>query len=397
MRVSTQAFFDNSIANLQRLQSGLTDLQEQIATGRRIQRPSDDPVGAARLLDYRQSIETIEQYQRNTSLAESRLQLEEQTLTNYTGLLQRARELTLQAANATQDQQTRGFIAEELRQSVLEALSLANTRDATDEYLFSGFQTGTQPYTRSGDTFTYNGDQGQRVVQVSASRQLADSDPGDAIFGRIREGNGQLLATADATNTGTGVILNDTTSNVPGYAFERYDIAFITADSYEVRDDAGVLVSSGAYSDGDSITFNGISISIEGAPVAGDSFAVDPSPNTDIFSALTNLAIALEDGADNPAARALTDNSINRGLNALDQSIDRVLTARTTIGARLSVAETQLDVNSGTQLVLQSSLADIEDLDYAAAISSLAQQSSALEAAQQSFIRVQSLSLFNFL
>ncbi|MEO0574595.1 MAG: flagellar hook-associated protein FlgL [Pseudomonadota bacterium] len=397
MRVSTQAFFNNSIANLQRLQTGLTDIQEQIATGRRIQRPSDDPVAAARLLDYRQSVETIDQYQRNTSLAESRLQLEEQTLTNYTNLLQRARELTLQAANATQDQQTRGFIAEELRQSVLEALSLANTRDATDEYLFSGFQTGTQPYTRSGDTFTYNGDQGQRVVQVSASRQLADSDPGDAIFGRIREGNGQLLATSDAANTGTGVILNDSASDVPGYAYERYAISFTATDAYEVRDDGGVLVTSGSYTDGDSITFNGISVSIEGAPAIGDNFAVDPSPNTDVFSALTNLAIALENGTDNPASRATTDNSINRGLNALDQSIDKVLTARTAIGARLSVAETQLDINAGTKLVLQSSLADIEDLDYAAAISSLAQQSSALEAAQQSFIRVQSLSLFNFL
>ncbi|MEL6868240.1 MAG: flagellar hook-associated protein FlgL [Pseudomonadota bacterium] len=397
MRVSTQAFFNNSISTLQRLQSDLTDLQEQIATGRRIQRPSDDPVGAARVLDYRQSIDAIDQFQRNTGLADSRLQLEEQTLTEFTNLLQRARELSLQAGNATQSQQTRGFIAKEIRQNVEEALSLANTRDAADEFLFSGFQTGTQPYTRVGDTFVYNGDQGQRYVQLSASRQIADSDPGDSIFGRIREGNGQILATADSANTGTGVIVNDTQSEVSGYAFESYAIEFVADDSFEVRDDSGALVTSGAFASGDSIAFNGISISIDGSPTAGDRFAIDPSPNTDVFSILTNLANALENGAETSTGRATTDNAVNRGLAGIDQALDSVLSARTKIGARLAVTESQLDTNAGTKLVLQSSLADIEDLDYAAAISALAQQSAALEAAQQSFVRVQSLSLFNFL
>ncbi|MEM7613208.1 MAG: flagellar hook-associated protein 3, partial [Pseudomonadota bacterium] len=66
-------------------------------------------------------------------------------------------------------------------------------------------------------------------------------------------------------------------------------------------------------------------------------------------------------------------------------------------GARLNVAEAQVDTNSGVELVLRESLADIEDLDYAEAISALSQQATALEAAQQSFVRVQGLSLFNFL
>lgn len=73
MRVTDQAFFNNAISSIQRLQTSLNDLQEQVATGRRIQRPSDDPVGASRLLDYRASIDTLAQYQRNASLGESRL------------------------------------------------------------------------------------------------------------------------------------------------------------------------------------------------------------------------------------------------------------------------------------------------------------------------------------
>ncbi len=397
MRVSTQAFFQNSIATLQRLQSDLNNIQTQVATGRRIQRPSDDPVGAARSLNLRESLETIDQYQRNTSQARSRLQLEEQTMTDTTQLLQRARELALQASNATQTNETRQFIATELRQSVDALLGLANTRDSNDEYLFGGYQTSTEPFSRSSGGFVYNGDQGQRLVQISSSRQLAASDPGDKIFSRIREGNGQIQVGANVANAGTGVIYSDSTVAVQTYNYESYDIDFPTPGDYEVRDGVGALIASGTFSAGDSIAFDGLSFRIDGTPASGDTFAIRPADNTDVFSVIDRIATVLEQGATTESQRALLDNEINRGISGLDQSLNRVLEVRTTIGSRLNTAEGQLDANAGASIILQESLSEIEDLDYAEAISALTQQATALEAAQQSFIRVQGLSLFNFL
>ena len=397
MRVSTQAFFKNGVATLQRLQAELSEIQQQVATGRRIQRPSDDPVGSARALNLRESVSSIEQYQRNAGIAENRLRLEEETLTGVTELLQRARELTLQAANGTQTNETRGFVAAELRQGLDQLLALANTRDASDEYLFAGYQSATQPFTRTASGFTYNGDQGQRFAAISRTRQIADSDPGDRIFARIREGNGQTLASPDAANTGTGVIYNNDAAGVQGYGFESYRITFPAAGAYEVRDGGGALVASGAFTAGDSIAFGGLDFRIEGTPAVGDAFDVEPSPNTDVFSIIDRLATALETGVSNDAERAALDADIDRGLAGLDQSLSRVLEVRTSVGSRLATIESQVDANAGAVLLLQESVADIEDLDYAAAISALTQQATALEAAQQSFLRVQGLSLFRLL
>lgn len=397
MRISTQAFFENNITTLQRLQTSLNELQQQVATGRRIQRPSDDPVGSARALNLRASLDSIEQFQRNAGLAESRLRLEEDTLTGVTDLLQRTRELAVQAANGSQTNETRSFIAAELRQGLDQLLALANTRDASDEFLFGGYQTQTQPFTRTPNGFSYNGDQGQRLVSISRTRQIPDSDSGERVFSRIREGNGQILATLDAANTGTGVIYNNDAAGVAGYDFESYRITFTADDVYEVRDGGGGLVDTGAYQSGRSITFGGLDLRIEGVPATGDAFDINPSPNTVVFSIVDRLATALESSVNSESARAAQDAAINRGIEGLDQALTRILEVRTDVGSRLATIETQVDANAGAALVLQESVSDIEDLDYAAAISALTQQATALEAAQQSFLRVQGLSLFRLL
>ncbi|MEM9171321.1 MAG: flagellar hook-associated protein FlgL [Pseudomonadota bacterium] len=396
-RVSDQSIFNANLRAFDRLRTSISDLQEQIATGRRIQRPSDDPVGASRLLEFRESVTRIQQFQRNASLAESRLQLEEDTLRDATNALQRVRELVLQAANASQSSETRGFIAEELNQSVEALLTLANTRDATDGFLFSGFQSGQQPFTRTVAGFQYNGDQGQRFLQISSSRQVPDSDPGDAIFARLREGNGQVLVTPNPANTGTGVALLTTTSPVTSYNLQSYRVEFTSPTDYDVVDSGGVVLTTGVFDPETAIDVAGFQIELSGNPSAGDSFDLQPSPNTDVFSVVQRIADVLEDSADSPGSRAEVDNEINRALGGIDQALNQVLTVRTKVGTRLSAVEAQIDTNAGTELVLQRSLAEIEDLDYAEAISLLASQTTALEAAQQTFVRTQSLSLFNFL
>ncbi|MEO1327557.1 MAG: flagellar hook-associated protein FlgL [Pseudomonadota bacterium] len=397
MRVSNLGFFNRAVSNIQSVQRELNAVQEQIATGRRIQQPSDDPNGAARILDYQESLATLEQYQRNTELASNRLRLSEDTLTRVTETLQRVRELTLQGANASQTNETRAFIATELNESIEDLLGLANTRDASDQFLFSGFQAGTQPFSRTATGFTYNGDDGQRFIQVSASRQIPDTNSGDEIFGRIREGNGQVLVTRAPANTGTGVAVNEVQGRVQNYNFERFDIVFVAPDTFEVRDALGAVVSTGAFVPGDTIAAGPARVRIDGEPDVGDTFAVDPAPNSDLFSIVQGIADALATDSDDPLERAVLDSALNRGLEGLDRALESVLEVRTSIGSRLSAAESQLDTNLGTELVLQEALAGVQDLDLAEAASRLAAQASALEAAQQSFIRVQSLSLFNFL
>ena len=111
---------------------------------------------------------------------------------------------------------------------------------------------------------------------------------------------------------------------------------------------------------------------------------------------IDNLASALESTVSDDASRAAMNNGINEGILNVDQAIGNVLQIRTQVGSRLAAVDNEQDSNGAFALIVQETLADIEELDYAEAISQLSLQATTLEAAQQSFLRTQNLSLFNY-
>ena len=159
MRISTIQAFNNGVSGLQRNYSNVTRTQEQISTGNRILTPADDPVASVRLLQLEQQQAVLGQYSANLTAAKNSLTQEEVTLTSVGNILQRVRELTVQAGNGALDQTDRRAIAAELGEREDELLTLMNTRNARGEYLFSGFQGKTQPFERNPDgTYAYKGD-----------------------------------------------------------------------------------------------------------------------------------------------------------------------------------------------------------------------------------------------
>jgi len=238
MRISTLQFTQNAINSISRQQVELSRIQSQIASGKNILTPSDDPAGAGRILTLNQSLQTTNQFTDNANLAQGRLQLEESTLASVTNAIQRIRELSIQANNDTQNSTTRPLIAAEISQRRDELLALANTRDANGEYIFSGFQSQNEAYTRNPDnTFSYNGDEGQRYLQVGPSRQVAVGDSGREVFGLVRNGNGTFATSDVAGNTGSGVI-------GPGSVVDR---SALTGNPYTINfanNTAGDLVYS---------------------------------------------------------------------------------------------------------------------------------------------------------
>lgn len=394
MRVSTRGSFLRGFGMMQQLQQSLDKTQQQISTGRRILNPSDDPIAASRALGFRESISRLEQFDRNANIASNRLAQEESALSTVNNVLQRVRELTLQANNATQSPETRGIIAVELRQQLDQLVQLANQKDGTGNHLFSGNLNDTKPVSVSGTTYSYNGDQGQRLIQIGEGRNVADSDSGAAVFFAIREGNGEFTATASAANSGSGILGVGNVIDPTVWDRGDYTISFIDSNTYEVRDSTASVVSTGPFESGDAIAFQGIEVPIDGEPEAGDGFTVRASRTQSVFESVAQIATALERG-DNDDIRL--NNDINTGLQNIDQAIGNILDVRTQVGSRLSAIENQIDTNGAYALTYRETLASIEDLDYAEAISRLSLEASTLEAAQQSFIRTQSLSLFRYL
>jgi flagellar hook-associated protein 3 FlgL len=184
MRISTHTLFESGATQLGDLQSGMVKTQQQIATGRRILTPSDDPVGAARALEVAQTQSLNTQYEVNRQHAKSALGTLEGTLSSVTALLQDVKTTVIAAGNGTLGDTERGFMAAELNGRLEALLGLANTRDAAGNYVFSGFQTTMPAYSKDAMTgvVSYDGDVGQRLIQVDATRQMSVTAPGSTVF-----------------------------------------------------------------------------------------------------------------------------------------------------------------------------------------------------------------------
>jgi len=189
-----------------------------------------------------------------------------------------------------------------------------------------------------------------------------------------------------------GSLLTGTTTPGANITYNENDASF-----YFVEDSSGNIQASGAYLDGAQIAFKGIQTRISGAPRTSDNFTVNPSRNQDMFTTLTNLALALETDISGSTGSASLNNAINRALTDIDQSQDRVNQIRAKVGARLNVIDSQENLNDNYKLQIESTLSNLQDLDYAEAISRLNQQQVALQAAQQSYVKIMGLSLFNFI
>ena len=217
MRISTQTLFDSGSARIGDLQLSLNKTQQQLATGRRVLTPSDDPIAAARALEVTQSQALNTQYGTNRGYAKDSLVAVDSTLASVTELLQNVKTTAISAGNGNLGDSERASIATALQSNLNQLVGLANTRDGQGNYLFSGFQTATPPFAQTATGVQYQGDQGQRLVQVDATRQMAVSSQGQAVF----QGGGQ-----DMFKT-----LNDliTQLNTPGTA--GLSAALATADS----------------------------------------------------------------------------------------------------------------------------------------------------------------------
>ncbi len=396
-RVPTLANSNRGLTLIQQLNVAVNRAQEQISTGRAILTPADDPTGAAQSLILERSVAALDQYSRNAGAAESRLQREEVALDGASKQLQRVRELVLQAANSSQSVESLGFIAAEIRQNLAELVNIANSQDGNGRYLFAGFRSETTPFSFNGSQYLYNGDQGEKQIQVGENRFITDGNSGDEVFMRIRRANGVFTASPATANTGTGALAELDVLDASLYDNADYTIRFTGSDTYDILDTADSVVTSGSFTPGQSISFNGLSLTIEGEPQLGDDFLVEAAGYQDVFSSLNQIASALETQGVDGVSRAKLTSTLNRGLENIDQALGTILTVRTEVGTRLQTIESQVDTNDGYKLFTQEALADIRDLDYTAAITTLTQNITALEAAQQSFVRIQGLSLFNVL
>ena len=206
MRVTQSLEQSQFLTALNSLESNLSTTQNQISSGLSFSTASQNPVGAGLVTDYNQALAQSQQYVTNSNSAQTSLNTEDTALTQVQSALQSLRDLALEANNATESPQNRSAIATQAVQIQNTLLSLANTQDGSGNYIFGGYATQTQPFSSSAAGATYNGDQGQRQVQIAPGETVVLGDNGDLVFNQIKTGNGTFVAAAPAANTGPGVV-----------------------------------------------------------------------------------------------------------------------------------------------------------------------------------------------
>ena len=165
-----------------------------------------------------------------------------------------------------------------------------------------------------------------------------------------------------------------------------------------INTDSGTAVLSGQpYASGETIEFDGLQTVIGGTPAAGDQFTITPSTRQDLFATFDGLINALEAPSTNSTEQAQQRQALNNGLNNLNRGLDHLLESRARIGARVNGIDNQEQANEEFMVGMEQIRSDIDGLDYAEAASRLSEQLLVLQAAQQSFVKTQNLSLFNYI
>ncbi|BCA95150.1 flagellar hook-associated protein FlgL [Legionella antarctica] len=412
MRISTNQIYQRGLNSLLVQQEKASKLQERLGSGLRVESPEDDPIAAAQIELMNQRISTTESLQKNRQNAVSALSLEEGILGNTVNALQRLMEIQVQAGNAALSEADRKSLAVEVTNLLSQLKDYSNTKDINGSYMFSGGQSATQPFSINGSgQFIYNGDSSQRYQAVSGNLHIAISDTGDDLFMRIPDGNGlfSISQTVAPPNTGTASVSSGAVVDTAAYVPDDYTMSFALntqgnlvvmvsgTASGNVIPPSGLPDDAPLYQDGSTVSFNGMEMTVSGVPLPGDSFSINPAQNQSIFTTVQNMIanLNLPFGTAVEKAATLTEN--NQLLAQLNSATNNILSFQSDVGARLNQLDLVDDINSNLLLVSQDARKKLREIDPTAVATEYNMQLINLQAAQQSFVRIQGLSVFNYI
>ncbi|MAZ88273.1 MAG: flagellar hook-associated protein 3 [Cellvibrionaceae bacterium] len=419
MRISSTQIFDIANDSISESNQAIAKTQAQLSTGQRVLTPSDDPVASTKILEIEQNLAKLDQYGKNIDIAENNLSQEESTLSSVSNLLQRVREIAVQAGNtATYTSSEYAALASEVDSRIDELMNLLNTRNVGGGYIFAGYTGGDKPFVGDAQSgFEFTGTDGQVNIKISDSTQVATSDSGKAIFVDIPAAQNSFNTSESSANTSSPAAQVSVGQVVDQSAYDDFypeDMIITFKDDTSVvpvgknftiteRSTGNVIpgFQNMPYVSGQEIQVNGLSFNITGTPTSGsgaadgDQFFVESSPNQDVLTTLARFSDAMKQVDGTQESKDFVAQIVADTLDNINNAQTSILETTAELGARLNTLESTKELHINTDLVSREIMSELRDLDYAEAASRLASQTLVLEAAQATFVRVSQLTLFS--
>jgi len=407
MRVSTSQFYLQSSLQMSQKTSVVNDQMAHLSSGKRVLTAKDDAVQYGTLSGYTDNLANIEKYKRNITQAENHNNLQEVVFADAEVIIDKIKQDMLLANNgrmSTEDLQT---LANQVRSSFDQLLDIANTQNENGDYIFSGYQTDLQPFSQQTDgSVSYSGDTGINDIQVAKNIQIETNQTGDAAFLKVDNAIGDFIAeypSAPAVANTSGIAVESAkvtdrgsynTSAVP----HDYTFSFdaITNDLTVTDSGGGIVYPAAAYTAGQTITFDGIDVTLSGNPLPGDTFDIKEEEEISLFETINSAITWMEQGSVS-VEREQHQVDYSAILTQMNSGMSHITSRRVDTGVRLQVLESQKNRHLDSELSINSNKGKIEDLDFAKAISEFEQAQIALQASQQAFSKVQGLTLFNYI
>jgi flagellar hook-associated protein 3 FlgL len=398
MRLSTAASFDSGIDSLVRRQSELAAMQDQMTSGKRVAKASDDPAAAARAERALAAISRTETSQRAVEASKVVMTQTETALGSADDLLQRARELVVSAGNATYTDAERGSIANELKSIRDQLFTVANQSDGAGTYLFGGQGSTQKPFVDAPGGVRFAATAGQTRTETATALPLTTD--GQATWLTARTGNGVFVTSAAAgvanATIDAGRVSNPTDLDSANYALRFAVSGGVT--TYDVVKNPGpletVVVTAAPYVSGQAITVAGMTVAVSGTPATGDRFDLAPStPTLSVFDTLDKAIAGLKTANRTPSQIAQANGD---SLRDIDSAMGNLQASRAAAGAVLNRIDNESDRLDSQQLASKTELTNATDVDMVHAISEFQSKQSGYDAALKSYAMVQRLSLFQY-
>ncbi len=396
MRITTSNAYDNSLDTLMRRQAELAKSQEQLTTGKRVNRASDDPAAAARAERALAAEARSTARMRSVDASLNAMSLTENALGDATELMQQVREALVAAGNGAYSDDERRVQADKIAGLRDQLLAVANRADGAGNYIFGGQGVTQPPFVDAAGGVVFRGTEGQ--LQAAAGEALPLTVDGRRAWMSARSGNG-VFETHAVTSNGTAWIDSGsvTDASLAGTnSTYRIEFSIVGSDTfYSVLRDGTSVLANQPFNPGQAVEIDGRAVTLNGAPANGDAFEMTPATSGLSLFGVLDEAIA---GLKVPARTGPEIAQANvRDLTHVDAVMGRLQEMRSQLGGTLNRIDSAADRLETQKLSAQTARSDAEDLDMVHALSEFANRQTGYDAALKSYSMVQKLSLFDYL